>query len=71
MRKLYKAKSISGAQAEVRQLRRQVSECHTLLDRFDRERKLMARLAADTPQFFNPLVVFEAKKIRDELLRHG
>lgn len=28
----------------------------------------MARLAADTPQFYNPIVVYEAKKIRDLLL---
>lgn len=33
-----------------------------------RECTLMARLAADTPQFDNPLEVMEAKRIRDKWL---
>lgn len=28
----------------------------------------MAKLAADTPQFDNPLVAWEAQKLRDEIL---
>lgn len=64
----YRAKTLSGAQAEVRRLRRQLEECRELLAQFDRERRLMARLAADTPQFSNPLVVWEARKLRDGLL---
>jgi hypothetical protein len=68
MSKPYKAKSLSAAQAAVRRLRRQIAERDELLTRFDRERRLMARLAAETPQFFNPLVAMEAKQIRDRLL---
>jgi hypothetical protein len=30
--------------------------------------QLLARLAADTPQFDNPLHVYEAKRIRDAIL---
>ena len=52
----------------VRRLRRQIKDRDDLLTRFDRERRLMARLAAETPQFFNPLVVMEAKQIRDRIL---
>jgi hypothetical protein len=52
----------------VRRLRRQIAERDELLTRFNRERRLMARLAAETPQFFNPLVVMEAKQIRDRIL---
>ncbi len=33
------------------------------------ERTLMAKLASDTPQFNNPLVVADAKKLRDEILK--
>ena len=29
---------------------------------------LVSMLAADTPQFFNPMVVIDAKRIRDEVL---
>lgn len=39
-----------------------------LLDSFYQERIQLAKLAADTPQFFNPLEVMAAKKLRDELL---
>lgn len=32
------------------------------------DRLLLARLAAPTPQFFNPLAAFAAEKLRDEVL---
>ena len=35
------------------------------------ECKLMAMLAAKTPQFFNPLVAIEAEKIRDRILQEN
>lgn len=66
--KKYQAKSLAGAEAKVRQLQKQISDRDNLLIQFDKERKLMARLAADTPQFFNPIVVYEAKQIRDRIL---
>jgi len=34
-------------------------------------RLLMAKLAADTPQFFNPLVAIVARAKRDEVLREA
>ncbi len=66
--KAYEAKTISGAQNMVRQLRRQIEERNELLKEFDHQRRLLARLAADSPQFYNPLDVAEAKRIRDKLL---
>jgi hypothetical protein len=39
--------------------------------RLIRERQLLARLAADEPQFFNPLHVYEAQQLRDEVLAEG
>ena len=35
---------------------------------FDHERMMLAKLAADSPQFCNPFDVVEAKKIRDKIL---
>ena len=35
------------------------------------ERLLMAKLAADTPQFYNPLDVYQAKQLRDRILKAG
>lgn len=66
--KPYKAKSLVAAQTRVRQLQRQVADRDTLLAQFDHERKMVAKLAAETPQFYNPLVAMEAKQIRDRIL---
>ena len=65
----YKAKTLKGAQTRVRQLQKQITACHDLLNRFDYERKMLAKLAAETAQFYNPLDVLEAKRIRDHLLK--
>lgn len=67
--KPYKAKSLNAAERTVRSLTKQRAERDELLAIFDRERKMLAKLAADTPQFFNPLDVYEAKKIRDLILK--
>lgn len=69
--KPYKAKSLSGAQARVRQLSKQVAERDELLERWNYERRMLAKLAAETPQFFNPLVAMEAKQIRDTILKNS
>lgn len=66
--KTYVAKSLAGAQRRVRELQRQVRDRDALLDQWARERKLLAMLAAETPQFHNPLAVYEAKQIRDMIL---
>ena len=64
----YNAKTLSGVRARVRQLENLRDELSTLLEQYDRQRRLLAMLAAETPQFHNPLLVHEAKQIRDELL---
>lgn len=69
--KLYKSKSLASAQKRVRQLQRQVADRDELLNQFDRDRRLLAMLAADTPQFFNPLVAMEAKNVRNRILASG
>jgi len=66
--RLYRAKSITGAQRRVRDLERQVQERDALLERWNKERQLLARLAAKGPAFFNPLEAMYAEKIRDEIL---
>lgn len=65
----HKFKSLNGALRRIRELRRHINERDELLDSWSRERKLLAKLAADTPQFYNPLQVAEAKRIRDEILK--
>lgn len=64
----YKAKTITGAQARVRMLERRIQKMDEMIGRIAAERRLMARLAADTPQFSSPLDVRAAKKIRDRIL---
>lgn len=64
-----KFKSIKGAVRRVRQLEKQIKQRDELLARLDLERKLMAMLAAETPQFFNPIVEMEAKRIRSSILQ--
>jgi hypothetical protein len=66
--KPYKAKSITGAQAFVRSLLRQRERCEQLLVRYDRDRKLLAKLASKTPLFYNPLEAMAAETLRDDIL---
>ncbi|HEU4629324.1 MAG TPA: hypothetical protein VFS08_06240 [Gemmatimonadaceae bacterium] len=40
-----------------------------LLDQAVRERLQLAKLAADEPQFFSPLRAYEARAVRDRVLR--
>lgn len=68
LRKPYQAKSINGAQRRVRQLQKQLDECHRLLGQFAKERLLLAKLAATGPAFFNPLEAFAAEDVRDKIL---
>jgi len=66
--KPYRAKSLASAEKMVRRLQRQILERDDLIWIWNRERQLLAKLAADTPQFNNPFVVMEAKQIRDRIL---
>ena len=67
--KPYNSKSLKSAVTAVRQLRKQVAERDELLERFAAERILLAKLACETPQFFNPLDVMYAKNVRDNILK--
>jgi hypothetical protein len=76
MSKPYKAKSISGAQARVRQLEKQVADCSRYLGmanerekKLKSERQVLAKLAAKGPCFYNPLDAWAAETLRDEILR--
>lgn len=64
----YKAKTLSGAQARVRTLERRITHLVGLIDKLDKERRALAKLAAKEPMFFNPLDVWEAEKVRDRIL---
>lgn len=66
--KPYTAKSLAGAQTEVRRLRRKNAELIETLDQMVAQRNQLAKLAATGPAFFNPLEIIEAKRIRDFIL---
>lgn len=68
--KPYKAKTLSGAQSYARMLIKSRAKIVALLERYARERKLMAKLAADGPCLLNPLELATAKKLRNEILRN-
>lgn len=54
------------AECSICQERRNAVE--ELFEEMVRKCLLLAKLAADGPEFFNPLVAFEAQRIRDEIL---
>ena len=67
-KKPHKFKSIDGAVRRVRELERQLVEYKKICERLDKEKRVLAKLASDKPEFFNPLAVAAAKEIRDEVL---
>jgi hypothetical protein len=67
--KPYKAKSLKGAEREVRNCRKIIEKYKELLDEAHRDRIQFAKLAADGPCFDNPIIVAEAKARRDEVLK--
>ena len=69
MTKPYKARSLKGAEAQVRNCRKQIRQRDEVIDRLIGERNALAKLAADGPQFNNPIEAMAAKKIRDEVLK--
>lgn len=66
--KPYKAKSLAGAQAYARMLLKQQAKTQALLGKFAEDRRTLAKLAATGPAFYNPLDVWAAQKLRDEVL---
>lgn len=73
--KPYKAKSLAGAQRKARELqrdnqrlRKQIADLGRYLVRAQHVQRMLARLAAKGPAFDNPIIVWEAEAIRDQLL---
>ena len=74
--KPYKAKSITGAQAEVRlqwevrrALERLIERQREEIKGLQRDRRLLAKLAAKGPCFDSPLVAMSVATLRDQILR--
>lgn len=65
----HRYKSIEGAVRAIRGLERQIEQYRAICKEMDHERLLLAKLASKEPEFFNPLIVIEAEKIRDRLLK--
>lgn len=68
MSNTYHAKSLSGAEREVRRLRKQNKQLAAWVETMADELKLLARLSSKTPQFSNPLHVIAAEAVRDRVL---
>lgn len=74
--KKYEAKSLAGATARVRMLEKQRAKLDDDLGRslseikaLRAQRAALAKLAAKGPTFFNPLEVFAAEALRDQILK--
>lgn len=65
----YKAKTIAGAERRVRELMKQVDQLQASLEHYKSERHWLAKLAATGPAFNDPLIIYEARKLRDRILR--
>jgi hypothetical protein len=72
----HRYKSIEGAVRRIRELEKIIAHLEQIAQAMkDRERtlahtrRLMAMLAAEGPAFDNPLIIMEAKMLRDEILR--
>ena len=64
----YRAKSLAAAERMVNRQRKHIAQCDALLKAWADERVTLAKLAADSPQFYNPLHVAAAKRLRDSIL---
>ena len=69
-RKPYKGRSLTGAIRRVRELQKLVDQYRELFDRWYEERKLLAKLAATGPCFYDPLEAMAAEELRDDILRN-
>lgn len=66
---------MTPAERQVKKLQKQLAardaECRTMaatIERHEMELSMLARLSADQPRFFNPLMAMAAKAIRDDIL---
>lgn len=67
--KKYKFKSLDGAVRRVKQLEKINAQNTAYVNDLIYERDLLARLAAEEPMFSNPLEVWNAKHVRDRILK--
>lgn len=65
----WRGRSLDGARREIKRLRILVHSMDCEVRELERQRLLLAKLASRTPLFDNPLVVMEAERMRDEVLR--
>ena len=65
----YKAKTLSGAERRVRQLEKKVEALKASNQELAAERLILAKLSAETPQFYNPFDIISAKEIRNRILK--
>lgn len=65
----HRYKSINGAVRMIRVQEKIIQKYEESCSRFKAERNLMAQLASDKPEFSNPLVVWDARKLRDQILQ--
>ena len=61
-------RKLKRLRTENESLRRKLGLCEEALNVAVQQRKLMARLAARTPQFSDPLEIFEVERMRDRIL---
>ena len=64
----HRYRSIAGAVRRIRELQRQVDYLQEIVRKWEQDRILLAKLAAKGPAFDNPLVAWEAEKVRDAVL---
>jgi hypothetical protein len=69
--KPYKAKTLSGAQAKVRQMERNYRKLDAIAARYMHERDQLALMCADGPAFYHPLAAMAARTIRDRVLKEN
>lgn len=67
--KPYTARSLPAAQRRARYLRKELDRAHELIQQLHKNQIALAKLAADGACFLNPLDVYDAQKIRNEVLR--
>lgn len=70
-KKLYKARSIAGAERRVRNLQKLLGFYEAITRQYTHELIMLAKLAATGPAFTNPSEVVAAERLRDELLRRN
>jgi hypothetical protein len=66
--KKHRFKNVNNAARRVRELEKRIEEYEEICTRLELQKLLLARLAATTPQFSNPLAAMAAEQLRDEIL---